>query len=157
MALLYLSLGSNIGDRRSLLEAAVSLLSARLGRVTAVSEMFETEPWGFKSDNSFMNMAVCIETVLDPFECLSQTQLIEHELGRSEKTVNGVYHDRCIDIDLLDYDGIVLRTDSLTLPHPLMHLRSFVLEPLCSIAPALVHPVLGFSISELLVKLNDNG
>ena len=137
MATLYLSLGTNLGDRRSHLETAISHIARKVGTIVSASDIIETEPWGFDSSNSFLNMVVKVETHLQPLEVLHATQNIEHLLGRTEKTVNGQYKDRVIDIDLLLYDDIVMNTPELTLPHPRMYQRSFVMDPLTQIAPDL--------------------
>ncbi|MCQ2083917.1 MAG: 2-amino-4-hydroxy-6-hydroxymethyldihydropteridine diphosphokinase [Bacteroidaceae bacterium] len=144
MPALYLSLGTNLGDRQKNLDCALTLIAERVGTVVCASDRIETQPWGFVSDNSFLNMAVKVETGLSPIEALHTTQAIERELGRSEKTVDGQYQDRLIDIDLLMYitaDAIPVRLDTpeLTLPHPLMRQREFVMKPLGQIAPELVN------------------
>ena len=137
MATLYLSLGTNLGDRRKNICSALELIARNVGTVVAASDIIETEPWGFDSANSFLNMAVKVETCLTPLEALHATQDIERQLGRSEKTHDGHYRDRLIDIDLLMYDNLVMDTPELTLPHPLMRRRRFVMEPLAQIAPEL--------------------
>lgn len=137
MATLYLSLGTNLGDRRSNLETALTHIAHEVGTVISSSDVIETEPWGFDSSNSFLNMAVKVETLLQPLEVLHATQDIERQMGRSEKSVNREYKDRLIDIDLLLYDDIVMNTPELTIPHPLMYQREFVMKPLLQIAPEL--------------------
>jgi len=137
MATLYLSLGTNMGDRPKNLSQAMELIAREVGTVVAASDVIETEPWGFDSGNAFLNMVAKVETELEPIDALHVTQDIEKRLGRSEKSVNGVYHDRIIDIDLLMYDDLIMNTPQLTLPHPLMRQRPFVLEPLSQIAPEL--------------------
>ena len=137
MATLYLSLGTNLGDRRSNLETALTHIAREVGTVISSSDVIETEPWGFDSSNSFLNMAVKVETLLQPLEVLHATQDIERQMGRSEKSVNREYKDRLIDIDLLLYDDIVMNTPELTIPHPLMYQREFVMKPLAQIAPEL--------------------
>lgn len=139
MATLYLSLGTNLGDRRSNLDCALELIAGQVGTIVRASDIIETEPWGFASGNGFLNMAVKVETALTPLEALHATQAIERQLGRTEKTVNGQYRDRLIDIDLLMYDDVVMNTPELTLPHPLMRKRQFVMQPLEQIAPELVN------------------
>ena len=101
----YLSLGSNIGNRRGLIRQAVELLESRVGHVSALSSLHETEPWGFESPNKFLNACCCCLTTLPPRQVLLATQRIEHDLGRTGKSVNGIYHDRVIDIDILLADG----------------------------------------------------
>jgi 2-amino-4-hydroxy-6-hydroxymethyldihydropteridine diphosphokinase len=150
MATLYLSLGTNLGDRESNLETALTLIGQKVGTVKAVSAVKETEPWGFESTNRFMNMAVKVSTELDPKQALLTTQEIENLMGRTEKTTSDGYKDRIIDIDLLMYDNLILETPELTLPHKFMHKRRFVLEPLEEIAPHLVHPILGKTVKALL-------
>ena len=150
MASLYLSLGTNLGDRRSNLETALALVGRRIGTVTGASDIIETEPWGHESPNRFMNMAARVETSLTPVQALEAAKKIETEMGRTAKTGKDGYKDRIIDIDLLLYDDLVMETPELTIPHKLMHVRRFVLEPLAGIAPELEHPVLHKTINELL-------
>lgn len=126
----YLSLGSNLGDRHATMQSAILLLGKQAGTVDRVSSAIETEPWGFKSANKFLNMCVRIITPLSPEQLLATTKDIELQLGRTTKSVNGQYHDRPIDIDILTYDDIHINTPSLTLPHPHMHERDFVMIPL---------------------------
>lgn len=140
MAIAYLALGTNIGNKRRNMITAAALLAERVGDVLALSGFYETEPWGFQSDNTFLNAALQLETGLPPLELLKATQEIELEMGRTQKS-NGSYHDRIIDIDILLYDDLILQTPELTLPHPLMHERQFVMEPLAEIAPNVIHPV----------------
>ena len=126
----YLSLGSNLGDRHATMQSAILLLDSQAGGVDRVSSAIETEPWGFKSANKFLNMCVRITTTLSPEQLLATTKDIELQLGRTTKSVNGQYHDRPIDIDILTYDDLHINTPSLTLPHPHMHERDFVMIPL---------------------------
>lgn len=130
---------------------AVQYIEERIGKVVSLSAFYATAPWGFSSDNAFQNAAVEVETELSPLEVLALTQDIEREMGRTHKSVDGVYSDRVIDIDLLLYGDVVLDTPALRLPHPLMHERRFVMEPLAEIAPEVVHPVLGKTMRELFV------
>ena len=133
---LYLSLGSNLGDREDMLHRAIALIEERVGTVQRVSTFIETEPWGFESKHPFLNAAVMVRTTLSPIECLDRTQQIERELGRKKKSKGGVYHDRPIDIDLLMYGDLHLSTPRLTLPHPHMQERDFVMIPLREILPS---------------------
>lgn len=126
----YLSLGSNLGDRHATMQSAILLLGKQAGTVDRVSSAIETEPWGFESANKFLNMCVRIITTLSPEQLLATTKDIELQLGRTTKSVNGQYHDRPIDIDILTYDDLHINTPSLTLPHPHMHERDFVMIPL---------------------------
>jgi len=138
MATLYLSLGTNLGDRRSNLESALSLIGLEIGTVMAQSTVLETEPWGFESPNPFLNMVVKVDTPMKPLDVLHTTQQIERRLGRTSKTGADGYKDRIIDIDILLYDDLVLNTPELTIPHPMMRQRQFVMEPLAQIAPEIV-------------------
>lgn len=126
-----------MGDRQKNLSSALKLIDLEVGTVVSESDIMETEPWEFESSNRFLNMVIKVETDLQPVEVLHVTQEIERKLGRLEKSVNGQYHDRPIDIDLLMYDNITMSTPELTLPHPLMRQRKFVMEPLAQIAPEL--------------------
>ncbi len=130
MHTVYFSLGSNIGNRKRLVSEAVELLDKRVGHVTKKSSLYETEPWGFSSPNRFINACVCCETTLSPHEVLAAAQRIEKELGRTGKSINGEYQDRVIDIDILLYDDLHIDGPDLKIPHPLMHQRAFVMEPL---------------------------
>ena len=141
MPTLYLSLGTNLGDRRSNLETALTLIGQRIGTVQSTSSIVETEPWGFESPNRFLNMVAKVQTGMDPLDVLHTAQEIEKQMGRTVKSSNNVYHDRIIDIDILLYDGLVLKTHELTIPHPLMYKRSFVMQPLAEIAPDLIKNV----------------
>ena len=133
MAKVYLSLGSNLGDRCANLRKAIQLLEQQAGHVCALSSFHETEPWGFSSENGFLNAVCLVSTSLPPLRFLDVAQDIERQMGRTEKTTNGVYHDRIIDIDILLYDEVHMHTERLTLPHPLMEKREFVMRPLLEI------------------------
>ncbi len=152
----YLSLGSNLGNKAENINSAVELLSERAGKVLKVSSNYETEPDGFVSENAFVNIALSIDTELSALELLEACEQIEKELGRTRKSVNLNYSDRVIDIDILYFNNMQLATDRLTLPHPRMHKRTFVLAPLAEIAPKLRHPILGMSTLGMLEKLCKN-
>lgn len=130
MHTVYLSLGSNLGDRKATMRRAIGLLNERAGSVDRQSSFIETEPWGFESTNKFLNMCVRLLTTLSPEQLLMATKQIERELGRTQKSVNGQYHDRPIDIDILMYDDVHIDSDDLTLPHSHMQEREFVMKPL---------------------------
>lgn len=162
MHTVYLSLGTNLGDKEQNLVSAITEIGRRIGSVRAQSAFLSTEPWGFESENTFLNAAVCVETELAPLALLDETQQIERDMGRTQKTtvnsqlsptnfhlstlncqlspVNSqlspvTYHDRIIDIDILLYDDLHISTPRLTIPHPLMYKRDFVLIPLREILP----------------------
>ncbi len=130
---LYIGLGSNLGDRQSHILEALRIVGLTIGPVEAVSTLMESEPWGFQSQNRFLNAAARIRTSLSPLQCLRQTQHIEHMMGRRGKSIQATYHDRPIDIDLLHYDKLELHTPELTLPHPLIAQREFVRIPLSEV------------------------
>ena len=144
----YIALGSNLGNKRRNLVTAAALLAERAGEVGAISSFYETEPWGFESEHSFLNAALMLDTTLAPLDLLRLTQEVERELGRTAKT-DSVYHDRLIDIDLLLYGEEVIDQPGLQIPHPLMHRRAFVMTPMAEIAPEVVHPVLGKTMKAL--------
>lgn len=127
---LYLSLGSNIGDRHALIQQALQMLDERVGSVYRVSSFIETEPWGFESERKFLNAACLVHTMMSPQDCLEETKRIEQLLGRTQKSTDGQYHDRPIDIDLLMYDDEHITQEDLVLPHPHMYERDFVMIPL---------------------------
>ena len=131
--MVYLGLGTNLGDKQKNMNDAIRMLENLVGEVEKVSSVIETEPEGFKSDNLFLNAVVKVRTALSPFELLDITQDVEKSLGRKEKSSNGIYHDRVIDIDILLYDDINISTPRLVIPHPRMTQREFVMTPLAEI------------------------
>lgn len=149
MATVYLGLGTNLGNKEANLRTSIHKLQKRIGKQVSLSSFYETAPWGFESDHSFLNAAIGLETSLSPIEILHITQEIEKELGRTKKSVNGSYSDRLIDIDILLYDTLVLQTPELTIPHPLMTERDFVMNPLIEIAGNVIHPTRQKTLSEL--------
>ena len=150
--MVYLGLGTNLGDKEQNLRMSIKKIEERIGNVVSLSAFYATAPWGFSSENSFLNAAVCVETTLLPLQVLEETQRIERELGRTEKSVNGLYADRLIDIDLLLYDDRLMDAEGLMLAHPLMTERRFVMEHLSEIAPDVVHPVLHKTMKELFIS-----
>lgn len=150
----YLLLGSNLGDREMLLKSAVEQIGNRIGTVFSRSSFYETAAWGKADQPSFFNMAVGVNTILSALEVLQEVLKIEEELGRVRKEKWGA---RLIDIDVILFaDQIVDLGDELQIPHPQMHYRRFVLEPLKEIAGEVIHPVLKKSVSEILGILDDN-
>lgn len=149
----YLSLGSNLGDRRQNLLAAINRLR-ELGDVTATSSFYETEPVEYTAQPWFLNIAVALETVLMPRQLLSKIQAIEHEMGRNRGVAKG---PRLIDLDIVLFGHSIVETPQLTIPHPAMHKRRFVLEPLAEIAPEVRHPVIKKTVRELRDALTKGG
>ena len=126
----YLSLGTNLGNRKRNIREAIEKIEELVGVVVRQSALYETKPWGFSSPNDFINACILVETVLAPRQLLEALQGIEREMGRVLKSVNGEYHDRIIDIDILLYDGLKVNEPDLVIPHPLMNERDFVMIPL---------------------------
>lgn len=127
---IYLGLGSNLGDKCLHLRTAINEIEKRIGHVECQSAFVETEPWGFESDNTFVNAVVRVDTALSPLDLLMETQTIEREMGRTHKTVDGKYSDRIIDIDILLYGDAEINLPELVIPHPRMYERDFVMKPL---------------------------
>lgn len=150
MATVYLSLGTNIGNKEKQMNEAIERIETQIGDVVSRSTFYVTEPWGFESENSFLNAAVKIETELSADEVLKETQNIEREMGRMEKSEKGKYKDRIIDIDILMYGTSIIDSPNLTIPHKFMKERRFVLEPLAEIASEVVIPGTGISVSKAL-------
>ena len=147
MAIVYIGIGTNLGNREKNCRKALEGLEEIGIRVTKRSSLYETDPWGVKDQPPFINMAVETETALLPADLLEKLKAIETTMGR-EKTYR--WGPRVIDLDILFYDDLVVDTGSLKIPHPRLHERAFVLEPLSEIAPEFIHPVMGRSIKELL-------
>ena len=146
----YLGLGTNTGNKQENMRRAIGSLSLALGSPIACSTFMESEPWGFESDNTFLNCVVAFSTSMPPLALLDTTEQIERSMGRTSKSINGQYSDRIIDIDILFYGNEIIDSKRLTVPHPLLHKRTFVLRPLHEIAPQLTHPAMGRTIDELL-------
>ena len=149
---MLLALGTNLGDRRANLDRALCMIGERVGRVVRVAEAIETEPVGFESDNAFLNTVAVVESLpgLSVDELLARTQEIERQMGRTLKSHDGVHYDRVMDIDLLMVGEESVNRVDLTLPHPRMTERLFVLRPLAEVAPEVVHPEYGMTFKELL-------
>jgi 2-amino-4-hydroxy-6-hydroxymethyldihydropteridine diphosphokinase len=153
MAKVYLGLGSNIGDREENLEKSLKLLNLKV-TIVNVSSLYETEPLGYQNQPNFLNAACRGLTNLDPFELLHFVKGIEKDLGR---VLSFRYAPRPADIDILFYEGRVIETKELVIPHPQIEERIFVLIPLAEIAPQFVHPLIKKSIHELLAEVKDRG
>ena len=148
-----LALGSNLGDKQKNIEDTLEKIEERIGRITSLSALHITNPVGFQSANIFVNGACEVTTKLEIFTLFSITQDIEKELGRSTKSSNGLYSDRIIDIDIVMADNLIVNTAELTIPHPLFHLRNYMLAPLCEIAPEKIHPLFGKTLRQLMDEL----
>jgi len=153
MNLAYLSLGSNLGHREQHLEEAIKLIQKRIGAREQVSRIYESEPWGYSSENRFCNCCLSVWTSLDPLPLLDELLGIEKQMGRERGGAG--YSDRIIDIDLLLFGDVLLEHPRLILPHPAIENRRFVLVPLAGIAPELIHPVTGISIYQMLQQCDD--
>ena len=149
----YLALGSNLGDREENLREAISSLSPQMV-VKAKSHIYETPPWGYEDQPKFLNQVLKVQTYLEPEPLLKHVKRLEIALGRKASFRNG---PRLIDIDILFYDDRVLNTPLLTLPHPRLHERGFVLLPMMDIAPDLIHPVTKKSVREMVAFCNLGG
>ena len=126
----YLSLGTNLGNRKRNIREAIDIIGELIGVVERQSALYETMPWGYSSPNDFINSCVMVLTAMAPRQVLEATQRIEQEMGRTLKSVNGEYHDRIIDIDILMIDDLVIDEPDFKIPHPLMEERDFVMTPL---------------------------
>lgn len=149
MALVYLSIGSNLGDRKALIRQALSSLSTA-GRLVGVSRPYHTKPYGVQNQPDFINMAAALQTGLDPEALLDVLQRVEEESGRVRKERWG---SRTLDLDILFYDNLVMTTSRLVIPHYDLHNRWFVLKPLSDICPLHIHPVLKTSVTDMLLAL----
>ncbi len=153
MALAYLSLGSNLGDRVGFIQQATSLLAGdEKIKLVSTSSFYETEPVDFKTDNWFVNAAIIISTTYYPEELLNVCLRVESQLGRKRNDESG-YNDRTIDIDIMFYDNRIIDEHEngieLTIPHPRMHERAFMLVPMLEIAPSYIHPIFNKTVSDL--------
>ena len=149
----FLALGSNLGQRLDNLQAAVKALTPEV-RVLQESRVYETEPWGYADQPSFLNMVLGAETELSPQKLLAKLKKVELNLGRIPNFRNG---PRLIDLDILFYDDLILNLPDLVIPHPRLSERAFVLVPLMDLAPGLIHPATGQSVAELARKIDTSG
>ena len=151
----YLNIGSNIGDRRDNLYRAVVALAACTGGDCAVTPIVESEPWGFESDNRFMNLGVCLQSTMSPWQMLERIQEIERELGSaSHRDAQGGYVDRLVDIDIVAIDNLVIDSPSLQVPHRHLPERDFFLIPMQHLAPEWRHPVTGLTAAQMLEQMS---
>ena len=153
----FVLLGSNLGDREHLVNQACNMIGERCGEIVAKSRLYESEPWGFKSEHWFLNLVVEINTSLSPDDLMKSLLAIEKELGRDRSIPHEGYVSRPMDLDILYYGNKVIDTQLVTAPHPRLQQRRFTLLPLCDIAPDFVHPVLKMTNRELLEKCDDSG
>ena len=154
-ALSLILLGTNLGDREALLTRAIEMIEERCGEVVAVSNIYETEPWGFVAENNFLNQLVKIKTTLEAHDLLKELLSIEAELGRQrDENVKG-YSSRPMDLDILYYGDKIIDDEDLVVPHPRLHLRRFALLPLCDVAADYEHPIFKKTNAVLLEECQD--
>lgn len=149
----FIELGGNLGDRLNLILEAKKLIRLLDCKIIQQSSVFETPPWGFSADQNFYNQIIEIDTAIKPLDLIANLQKIEEKLGRIRNSSK--YESRTIDLDILFFNAEVLTEINLIIPHPRLHLRKFVLIPMCEIAPDFVHPLLNVTMHELLVKCPD--
>ena len=153
----FILLGSNLGDREMLVNQACKMIGERCGEIVDKSSLYESEPWGFQSEQWFLNQVVVMETALKPDELMSTLLSIEKELGRDRSVKYDGYVSRPIDLDILYFGDKIIETQMVTAPHPRLHQRRFTLLPLCEIAPDFVHPLLKMTNTQLLESCQDSG
>lgn len=150
-----LLLGSNQGNRQHILNQAIEKIETTIGNISSTSAVYQSKAHGYESTHPYLNQALVVQTTLTPHQLLKQTQTIENELGRT-RDPNHRYSDRTIDIDILFYENNIIDTPELTIPHPRITERQFVLEPLKDIIPHYIHPQIGLTIREIWVKSPKN-
>ena len=153
MSLVYIALGSNLGDRAANLAKAREMLGNDI-RVLKCSSVYQTAPWGYSEQDDFYNQVLECETELSPMRLLRRLKGVERGMGRKKTFRNG---PRVIDLDILFYDNLILETMRLVIPHPRMHERAFVLVPMVELNPELIHPKLGKNMAELLAMVDQTG
>ena len=153
----FILLGSNLGDREMLVNQACKMIGERCGEIVDKSSLYESEPWGFQSEQWFLNQVVVMETALKPDELMSTLLSIEKELGRDRSVKHDGYVSRPIDLDILYFGDKIIETQIVTAPHPRLHQRRFTLLPLCEIAPDFVHPLLKITNTQILESCQDSG
>ena len=152
MSKVYFSIGSNKGNRSGLINEAIDKIDIIIGKVVLKSSIYETKSWGFNSNN-FYNICILLESTLTPELILNKILTIEKDMGRLKTTDQ--YSDRCIDIDILFFDNMIVNSKSLEIPHPRIQLRKFVLTPMLELIPDLIHPILNKSIRQLELECVD--
>lgn len=155
-SIVYLGLGANLGNCIENLEKAIDLLNSGENKVLRKSSYYESDAWGFESDNVFYNCCIELSTNLSPESLLDLTQCIEQSIGRKEKSSNSNYSDRIIDIDILFFGGSIITSEVLSIPHPHLQERNFVLQPMTEIAPNFIHPITKLTMTQLLINSKDN-
>ena len=153
----FVLLGSNLGDRELLVNQASKMIGERCGKIVAKSRLYESEPWGFKSEHWFLNQVVKIETALSPDDLMKELLEIEKELGRDRSVPHEGYVSRPMDLDILYFGNEIIDTQMVKAPHPRLHERRFTLLPLCDIAPDFVHPTMKKTNLQLLDECRDAG
>lgn len=150
-----IGLGSNIGDRKQNLELAIAEMEKVFECTAKCSRFYQSEAWGFDTNDLFLNCCIIITTHFSPKEVLNETQSIELKLGRVKKSKNNVYESRVIDLDILYFGNLILETETLIIPHPLIYDRAFVVRPLADVRPLYIDPVKRVSILDILAACND--
>lgn len=153
----FVLLGSNLGDRELLVNQASKMIGGRCGKIVAKSRLYESEPWGFKSEHWFLNQVVKVETAFSPDALMEVLLEIEKELGRDRSVPHEGYVSRPMDLDILYFGNEIIDTQMVKAPHPRLHERRFTLLPLCDIAPDYVHPVMKKTNLQLLDECQDAG
>jgi 2-amino-4-hydroxy-6-hydroxymethyldihydropteridine diphosphokinase len=152
---IYLSIGSNLGERFETIQSAITKIQERIGKVIAISNIYESEPLGFESNDKFLNVCIQITTYLSAENLLDEIHSIEFEAGRV-RLINGIYCSRPLDIDIIFYNKLIIKTDRLNVPHPHYHKRLFVLMPMADLIPDFSDPINGQTIIDLIEKCPDN-
>ena len=152
----FVLFGSNMGDKESIFSQTCLLINNRCGQVVKVSAAYESEPWGFEAKEWFLNRIIVVETELSPMDLLQQLLDIEKDLGRVRHPEIQGYTSRIADLDLLYYGNRIIQTETLTVPHPRLHLRRFTLVPLCDVDPDFIHPIFKMTQKELLEQCTDD-
>ena len=154
MSKVYLSIGSNKGNRSVLINKAIDEIDKKIGKIISRTSIYQSKSWGFDS-NDFYNLSLLIDTDIEPKSLLINLKKIEKSMGRED--IDGSYSDRFIDVDILFYDNIIIDSEDLKIPHPKIEIRKFVLIPMLEIADDYVHPILNKTIRQLDDECDDQG